>query len=122
MLNNSELWPENFLGYFTTLPVARPHITSNNRTHESSIGKDVERSNTFLNEALSRQLLGGTEQNNGKLKSSYPMFGRSQWPRGLRHELPSLAPTLGSWVRIPLKAWISVLCAFILCLCCSLCR
>jgi hypothetical protein len=27
----------------------------------------------------------------------------SQWPHGLRHELSSLARTLGSWVRIPLK-------------------
>jgi hypothetical protein len=44
----------------------------------------------------------------------------SQWPRGLRHELPSLARTLGSWVRIILKAW--CLCAFILYLCCSVCR
>jgi hypothetical protein len=40
---------------------------------------------------------------------------RSQWPRGLRHELSSPARALGSWVRIPLKAWMS---AFILCLCC----
>jgi hypothetical protein len=32
--------------------------------------------------------------------------GRSQWSRGLRHELSSPARTLGSWVRIPLKAWI----------------
>jgi hypothetical protein len=39
---------------------------------------------------------------------------RSQWPRGLRHELSPLARTLGSWVRIPLKTWLSVLCAFIL--------
>jgi hypothetical protein len=46
---------------------------------------------------------------------------RSQWPRGLRHELSSLARMLGSWVRIPLIAWMSVLCAFILCLC-SMCR
>jgi hypothetical protein len=30
---------------------------------------------------------------------------RSQGPCGLRHELSSLARTLGSWVRIPLKAW-----------------
>jgi hypothetical protein len=29
---------------------------------------------------------------------------RSQWPRGLRHELSSPARTLGSWVRIQLKA------------------
>jgi hypothetical protein len=40
---------------------------------------------------------------------------RSQWPRRLRHQVSSLARTLGSWVRIPLKAWVSVLCAFILC-------
>jgi hypothetical protein len=36
------------------------------------------------------------------------LFRRSQWPRGLRHELSSLSRTLGSWVRIPLKAWMSV--------------
>jgi hypothetical protein len=47
---------------------------------------------------------------------------RSQWPRGLRHELSSLARTLASWARIPFEAWMSVLCAFILCLCCSVCR
>jgi hypothetical protein len=40
--------------------------------------------------------------------------GRSQWPHVLRHELSSLARTLGSWVPIPLEAWMSVLCAFIL--------
>jgi hypothetical protein len=33
---------------------------------------------------------------------------RSQCPRGLRHELSSPAQTLGSWVRIPLEAWMSV--------------
>jgi hypothetical protein len=47
--------------------------------------------------------------------------GRSQWPRGLRHEMFSLARTLGSCARIPLKAWMSVLCVFILCLC-SVCK
>jgi hypothetical protein len=36
------------------------------------------------------------------------LISRSQCPRGLRHELPSLARTLGSWVQIPLKAWLSV--------------
>jgi hypothetical protein len=44
-------------------------------------------------------------------------FGRSQWRRGLRQEISSLARTLGPWVRIALKAWMSV-CAFILCMCC----
>jgi hypothetical protein len=34
--------------------------------------------------------------------------GRSQRPRGLRYE-PSLpVGTLGSWIRIPLEAWMSV--------------
>jgi hypothetical protein len=46
---------------------------------------------------------------------------RSEWPRGLRYELSSPVRTLGSWVRIPLKACMSM-CAFILCLCCSVCR
>jgi hypothetical protein len=36
---------------------------------------------------------------------------RSQWPRGLRHELSSPAQTLGSWVWIPLEAWMCV-CAY----------
>jgi hypothetical protein len=35
-------------------------------------------------------------------------LGRPQWPRGLRHEPSSLAGTLQSWVRISLKAWMSV--------------
>jgi hypothetical protein len=35
------------------------------------------------------------------------LLGRSQWPRGLRREMSSLARTLGSWVRIPL-AWMFV--------------
>jgi hypothetical protein len=42
------------------------------------------------------------------------IFSRSQWPRGLRHELSSLPRTLGSWVRIPLKAWMSV-CVYSVC-------
>jgi hypothetical protein len=33
---------------------------------------------------------------------------RSQWPRGIRHELSSLAWIPELWVRIPLKAWVSV--------------
>jgi hypothetical protein len=32
-----------------------------------------------------------------------PNGRRSQWPRGLRHELSSPAPALRSWVRIPLR-------------------
>jgi hypothetical protein len=39
---------------------------------------------------------------------------RSWWPRGIRHELFSPAQTLGSWVRILLKAWMSV-CVYSVC-------
>jgi hypothetical protein len=39
---------------------------------------------------------------------------RSQLPRVLRHELSSPAQTLRSWVRIPLKAWMSV-CVYSVC-------
>jgi hypothetical protein len=43
------------------------------------------------------------------LKIQWPQsLCRSQWPRGLRHELSSLARTRGSWVRIQFKAWMSV--------------
>jgi hypothetical protein len=38
----------------------------------------------------------------------------SLWPHGLRHELSSPARKLGSWVRIPLEAWIS-LCVYSVC-------
>jgi hypothetical protein len=42
---------------------------------------------------------------------------RLQWPRGLGHGMSSPARTLGSWVRIPHKSWLSV---FILCFCCTM--
>jgi hypothetical protein len=47
----------------------------------------------------------------GNMQNVYNLKGgtcRSQWPRGLKHELSALARTLGSWVRISLKAWMSV--------------
>jgi hypothetical protein len=53
-----------------------------------------------------------------KSSSFLQLTQASQWPRGLSHELSSLARTLWSCDRIPLKAWMSVLCAFILVLCC----
>jgi hypothetical protein len=40
------------------------------------------------------------------------VLSRSQWPHGLRHEPSSPAQTLGSWVRIPLEAYISVFTLF----------
>jgi hypothetical protein len=47
--------------------------------------------------------------------------GRSQWPRCLRHELSSLAWAPWSWVRIQLKAWMSVLCVCFFCVYVVLC-
>jgi hypothetical protein len=45
---------------------------------------------------------------------------RSQWSRGVMHELSSLARTLASWVWIPFKAWMSV-CVRLFCVCVVLC-
>jgi hypothetical protein len=42
------------------------------------------------------------------LKCSDVLYCQSQWPRRLSHGLCSRAQTLGSWVRIPLEAWMSV--------------
>jgi hypothetical protein len=42
------------------------------------------------------------------IQGAIPQLRRSRWPRSLGLELSSLARTLGSWVRIPLKAWMSV--------------
>jgi hypothetical protein len=44
--------------------------------------------------------------------NSIPPECRSQWLRGLRYEMSSLALSVGSWVLIPLKVWMF---AFILC-------
>jgi hypothetical protein len=46
---------------------------------------------------------------------------RSQWPHDLRHELSSLAPTLGSWVRNPLRAWMFDVLMRLFCVCVFLC-
>jgi hypothetical protein len=50
---------------------------------------------------------------------AYVSLCRSQWLRGLRHEPSSLTGTLGSWVRIPLKAWMC--CVRLFCVCVVLC-
>jgi hypothetical protein len=54
-------------------------------------------------------------------QSLYRLLCRSQYPGGLRHELSSLARTLGSWVRIPLKAWIFGVYMRLFCVCVVLC-
>jgi hypothetical protein len=47
--------------------------------------------------------------------TSLHWVGRSEWPRGLRHEMSSLARTLESWVRVPLKTWMFVCVSLCLC-------
>jgi hypothetical protein len=44
----------------------------------------------------------------------YVNLGRSQWPRDLRHRTAA-SWLLGSWVRIPLVAWMFVCCVYMLC-------
>jgi hypothetical protein len=41
-------------------------------------------------------------------------YSRTQWTRGQRHEPSWPARTLGSWVRIPLEAWMSM-CVYSVC-------
>jgi hypothetical protein len=48
-------------------------------------------------------------------------ISRSQYPRRLRHELSSLARTMGSWVQIPLRAWMFGVCIRLFCACAVLC-
>jgi hypothetical protein len=52
----------------------------------------------------------------GGLKGATWRWGncRSQWPRGLRHEMFSPAWTLGLWVRIPLEPWMFAFIVFVL--------
>jgi hypothetical protein len=44
---------------------------------------------------------------------------RSQWPRGLRHELFSPTRNMGSWLRTPLEAWMFVYVDSVLVLSCG---
>jgi hypothetical protein len=48
-------------------------------------------------------------------------WGRSQYRRALSHELSSVALTLGSWIRIPLRAWMFSLCMRLFCVYVVLC-
>jgi hypothetical protein len=70
----------------------------------------------------------GTEWCNRKCVHSFFFWGGSrflqglsQWPRVLRHELSSLARTMKSWVRIPIKAWMFGVCMRLFCVCVVLC-
>jgi hypothetical protein len=57
----------------------------------------------------------GILRRRGRIRRTYELPRRSQWPRSLRYEPSSPARTLGSWVRIPLEAWMSV-CVYSVCI------
>jgi hypothetical protein len=84
------------------------------RDSESILHAGLHKLEIFI-ECISRR-------GNSFLSSSILGLSRSQWPRGLRLELSSLAQMFRSWVQIPLKVRMAVLCSFILCLYCSVCR
>jgi hypothetical protein len=48
-----------------------------------------------------------TQHQRQKEWDGYNLY-QSQWPLHLRYEMFSPARKLGSWVRIPLEAWMSV--------------
>jgi hypothetical protein len=78
----------------------------------------IGRENAAARHHVMRSLISLHNEHRVHFTNQLTDFCRSQWPRGPNHELFSLAWTLGSWVRIPLKAWMSVF-AFILCMCCA---
>ena len=53
--------------------------------------------------------LCANDQLDAQLGCIIGLFGRSQWPRGLRRG-SAAARLLRSWVRIPPEAWMSVCC------------
>jgi hypothetical protein len=48
-----------------------------------------------------------------KLNWWIPELNRSQWSRGLKHEMSSPSRTQRLWVRIPFKAWMSICIYFV---------
>jgi hypothetical protein len=64
-----------------------------------------------LTEYLNRKRKGadGARKDGQKGVSRRKTEGHTKsWPRGLRHEMSSSTQTLGPWVQIPLKAWMSM--------------
>jgi hypothetical protein len=59
--------------------------------------------NLYINKATSPTVMTGFP----RFSSTMHVLRRSQCPRCLRHEMSSPARTLGSWIRISLKAWMS---------------
>jgi hypothetical protein len=70
---------------------------------------DVERGEPMGgDEILNRTLISVSRDWTHYFRCTNIYLSRSQWPRGLRHELFSIALRLGFWVRIPFQAWMSL--------------
>jgi hypothetical protein len=69
---------------------------------------------------MQKLFLSGIEETPQNVSDGILVHRRSQWPRSIRHELYSLARTLGSGFDTQWRR--GSLCAFILCLCCPLYR
>jgi hypothetical protein len=98
-----------------------PHLASQQRTHKSVYSRSVAQcgqvSQTLFSESaasVANVIHGSSSRNNYHFpfSSLTVCLSRSQWSSGLRHELLSPAPTLRSWVRIPLRH--GCLCVFFL--------
>jgi hypothetical protein len=59
--------------------------------------------------------LAASREGLGSMSEWMLLLCRSQRPRSLRYELFSLALTMGSCARIPLKTWVALLYVFIPC-------
>jgi hypothetical protein len=95
------MWRVHF-GFCALSPVTPAISRWNVRKRHISLDKEVETEWPLLRRLLHH------EAETIALIMQYIHSRRSQWPWGLRHEMSSPARTLGSWVRIPLKEWMSI--------------
>jgi hypothetical protein len=117
------LYHEETMGKETDLGLETMHKTGKLAI---SPGLFLQEKRFYRHNLILRNALWGQNGRTNRLldggKFYYCKYGlsRSQWPRCLRHEPSSPDRTLGSWVRIPLNAWMSVCIYFIFMLFCVL--
>jgi hypothetical protein len=91
----------------STRLIINPFTKSNCGTTQRT--KTISNTRGFLNFKMQLPSAEKQEQEGEEgLSCTTSRMHRSQWPRGLRHEMSSLARTLGPYVRIQLEAWMSV--------------
>jgi hypothetical protein len=96
-----------FLPNFLHLPIPFPLLDQNISVAYMSI-YSLFTAFTFLSLSLFHLVLNSCGRKDTKITYRTVRISPPQWPRGLRHEPSSPGRTLGSWVRIPLEAWMSV--------------